>query len=82
MDVIDCRVRARREPLYWCYHLRDYRALCGYSRRRLAQLAGVSCVTIGRLERESQPARVPTVGKLAEALGIERRWLIAVPAPL
>lgn len=67
MKVIDCRIMARHEALYWLYFLRAYRKAHGYTIEQLARRSGVSTTTIGRLEREQQPARLATIGKLAKA---------------
>ena len=41
------------------------------TQRELATRAGMAQATIARLETQKQPARLTTVRKLAEALGVE-----------
>ena len=50
--------------------LRVYRAARGLSQEQLAQRAGVSVATLGRLERGTHRPREATVRVLASALGV------------
>jgi transcriptional regulator with XRE-family HTH domain len=54
-------------------HLRVERAL---SLRALAQRSGVAFDTINKLELGHRPARLVTIRKLAEALGVEPKDLM------
>ncbi len=54
-------------------HLRVERAL---SLRALAQRSGVAFDTINKLELGHRPARLVTIRKLAEALGVEPQELM------
>jgi transcriptional regulator with XRE-family HTH domain len=51
--------------------LRWKRQWRGLSMRELGKKAGVNPVTIGRLEKGRQPARLDTVRKLARGLEVE-----------
>jgi transcriptional regulator with XRE-family HTH domain len=53
--------------------LKDWREKRGLSKRRLASLAGVSHVTIVRIESGQISPTVTMMEKLAEALGISVR---------
>ncbi len=54
-------------------HLRVERAL---SLRTLAERSGVAFDTINKLELGHRPARLVTIRKLAEALGVEPKELM------
>ncbi len=54
-------------------HLRVERAL---SLRTLAERSGVAFDTINKLELGHRPARLVTIPKLAEALGVEPKELM------
>ena len=54
-------------------HLRVQRAL---SLRALAQRSGVAFDTINKLELGHRPARLVTIRKLADALGVEPKELM------
>jgi XRE family transcriptional regulator, regulator of sulfur utilization len=54
-------------------HLRVQRAL---SLRALAERSGVAFDTINKLELGHRPARLVTIRKLADALGVEPRVLM------
>ena len=54
-------------------HLRVQRAL---SLRALAQRSGVAFDTINKLELGRRPARLVTIRKLADALGVEPKELM------
>lgn len=51
--------------------LRDLRLRAFLTQAELAERSGVSEVTINRLERGQQEARISTVRKLAAALGVD-----------
>ena len=53
--------------------LREDRVL---SQRELAQMAGLTHVTVWRLENSSTQAHAQTIRKLAEVLGVEPRELV------
>ena len=44
--------------------------------KELAERTGLDIATLSRLENERRPARITTVRKLADALGVEPRELI------
>ena len=58
-------------------YLKAWRRWKGLKQAELAERAGVTPATISRLER-GHPARLGTVGKLAEGLGIKRVQLLHV----
>ncbi len=47
------------------------------TQQQLAKMAGVGVVTISRLERRKVTARFSTIHKLARALGVQAKDLIA-----
>ena len=51
--------------------LREFRLERAMTQAELAEKAGLRVTTISRLENGEHPARVTTVRKLAEALGVE-----------
>jgi transcriptional regulator with XRE-family HTH domain len=59
-------------------HLKTIRTARLLTQRMLAQRSGVSRPTIARLERGDEPARPPTIWKLADALDVEPSVLIGV----
>ena len=56
--------------------LRQLRVGRALSLRALAQRSGVAFDTINKLELGHRPARLVTIRKLAEALGVEPRELM------
>jgi XRE family transcriptional regulator, regulator of sulfur utilization len=56
--------------------LRELRVQRALSLRALGERSGVSFATINNLENGNRPARLATIRKLAEALGVEPRELI------
>lgn len=61
--------------------LRAVRIARALSQAELAQRSGVSRVSITRLESGEVDARFATIRKLAEALGVEPRELMAPDEP-
>jgi DNA-binding XRE family transcriptional regulator len=59
--------------------LRAARLRAFLTQEELAAEAGVHAATIVRLEKGSSPAELPTVRKLAAALGVEPRLLTEPP---
>jgi transcriptional regulator with XRE-family HTH domain len=57
----------------WLRQLRMERAI---SQEDLGRMTGIAQATISNLEQGNRPARLSTVRKLAEALGIEPRELM------
>jgi transcriptional regulator with XRE-family HTH domain len=66
MRIDGPKLRKLREDLFW-------------SRDELAQKSGIHRDSIGRLERGAWPggSHLPTIRKLAEALGVDPRELVA-----
>ena len=66
MKIDGTKLRALREQRFW-------------SRDELAEKAGVHRDSIGRIERGAWPggSHLPTIRKLAEALGVDPRELLA-----
>ena len=60
--------------------LREWRLAKVMTQEELAQRSGVTETTISRIESSRSEARISTVRKLAEALGISPQELIAGPA--
>jgi transcriptional regulator with XRE-family HTH domain len=56
--------------------LRELRVQQALSLRALGERSGVSFATINNLENGNRPARLATIRKLAEALGVEPRELM------
>ena len=56
--------------------LRELRVWRALSLRALAQRSGVAFDTINKLELGHRPARLVTIRKLAEALGVEPKELM------
>jgi transcriptional regulator with XRE-family HTH domain len=56
--------------------LRQLRVERALSLRALGQRSGVSFATINNLENRNRPARLATIRKLAEALGVEPKELM------
>jgi transcriptional regulator with XRE-family HTH domain len=56
--------------------LRELRVERALSLRALAERSGVAYDTINKLELGQRPARLSTIRKLAEALGVEPRELM------
>jgi transcriptional regulator with XRE-family HTH domain len=56
--------------------LRELRVQRALSLRALGERSGVSFATINNLENGNRPARLATIRKLAEALGVEPRELM------
>ena len=56
-------------------NLRSWRLYVGLGQRELGEVAGVSAFTIRNIENGS-PAKFPTIGKLANALGVSRKELL------
>ncbi len=56
--------------------LRDLRVERAFSLRALGERSGVSFVTINELENGHRPARLVTIRKLAETLGVEPKELM------
>jgi transcriptional regulator with XRE-family HTH domain len=56
--------------------LRQLRVERALSLRALGQRSGVTFATINNLENENRPARLVTIRKLAEALGVEPKELM------
>ena len=56
--------------------LRELRLQRALSLRALAQRSGVAFDTINKLELGHRPARLVTIRKLAEALGVEPKELM------
>jgi transcriptional regulator with XRE-family HTH domain len=56
--------------------LRELRVEKALSLRALGERSGVSFVTISELEKGHRPARLVTIRKLAEALGVEPKELM------
>jgi transcriptional regulator with XRE-family HTH domain len=56
--------------------LRELRVQRALSLRALEERSGVSFATINNLEKENMPARLVTIRKLADALGVEPRELM------
>ncbi len=56
--------------------LRELRVEKALSLRALNERSGVGFVTINQLENGHRPARLVTIRKLAEALGVEPRELM------
>jgi transcriptional regulator with XRE-family HTH domain len=59
--------------------LRYYRRLEALSQRALAELAGVTYATIARIELAQHEPTGSTIRKLAAALGVRPRDLMAAP---
>jgi predicted transcriptional regulator len=60
--------------------LRAARLRAFLTQEQLAERSGVSVFSISRLEQGERPATIPTVQKLATALGVEPRELTEPPA--
>ncbi len=60
------------------HRLRQLRVERALSLRALAQRSGVAFDTINKLELGHRPARLVTIRKLAEALGVEPKELMKV----
>ncbi len=58
-------------------HLRELRTLAFLSQRELAEKAGLTQATIVRLERGQTRARPTTSRRIASALGVQPKELIA-----
>ena len=58
------------------HRLRQLRVERALSLRALAQRSGVAFDTINKLELGYRPARLTTIRKLAEALGVEPKELM------
>jgi transcriptional regulator with XRE-family HTH domain len=58
------------------HRLRQLRVERALSLRALAQRSGVAFDTINKLELGHRPARLTTIRKLAEALGVEPKELM------
>jgi transcriptional regulator with XRE-family HTH domain len=56
--------------------LRELRVQRALSLRALGERSGVTFATINNLENENRPARLVTIRKLAEALGVEPNELM------
>ncbi len=56
--------------------LRELRVQRALSLRALGERSGVSFATINNLENGNRPARLATIRKLAEALGVEPKELM------
>ena len=56
--------------------LRQLRVQKALSLRALGQRSGVTFATINNLENGNRPARLATIRKLAEALGVEPKELM------
>ena len=56
--------------------LRELRVQRALSLRALGERSGVSFATINNLENEYRPARLVTIRKLADALGVEPKELM------
>jgi transcriptional regulator with XRE-family HTH domain len=56
--------------------LRELRVQRALSLRALGERSGVTFATINNLENGNRPARLATIRKLAEALGVEPRELM------
>ncbi len=56
--------------------LRTLRVEKALSLRALGERSGVTFATINNLENENRPARLATIRKLAEALGVEPKELM------
>ena len=56
--------------------LRELRVERALTLRALAQMSGVSYDTINKLELGQRPARLSTIRKLSEALGVEPKELM------
>jgi transcriptional regulator with XRE-family HTH domain len=56
--------------------LREQRVKRALSLRALGERSGVSFATINNLENGNRPARLVTIRKLAEALGVEPKELM------
>lgn len=72
MESINKRVRRTRRDL-------------DITQKELAEKSGVSFQAINRIERGKAKPQLETVAKLADALGVDLKWLIAgdgVPVPL
>ena len=52
-----------------------YRAWADMTQEELAEVSGVSRITISRLESQTREPRPSTVSKLADALGVEPQGL-------
>lgn len=57
--------------------LRRVRNASGLSQEKLAEKAGVSKLTILRIEKRSKPTTLQTLGKLSRALGVDPDELLA-----
>lgn len=57
------------------YKIEKARVLRGWSKRRLAQVAGIDPATVGRVERGVN-LKPETVKKIADVLGIEMTDLV------
>lgn len=55
--------------------LKNLRIEMALTQAELAEKAGVNTVTVARLERNETEPHMPTVRKLAQALGVEPRLL-------
>jgi len=60
--------------------LRAARLRAFLTQEQLAERSGVSVFSISRLEQGERPATIPTIQKLAVALGVEPRELTEPPA--
>ena len=61
--------------------LRAARLRAFLTQEQLAERSGVSVFSISRLEQGERPATIPTIQRLAAALGVEPRQLTEPPAP-
>ena len=58
------------------HRLRTLRVEKALSLRALGERSGVTFATINNLENENRPARLATIRKLAETLGVEPKELM------
>jgi transcriptional regulator with XRE-family HTH domain len=56
--------------------LRELRVQRALSLRALGEMSGVTFATINNLENGNRPARLATIRKLADALGVEPKELM------
>ena len=61
------------------FQLKRWRLHRLFTQAELAERAGVSVRAISQLETLERPPRLSTVGKLADALGVERADLYRLP---
>ena len=62
--------------------IRYYRLMAGWSQAKLAEVAGVSVISVRRYEEETGEQTIKTLRKIADALGVPLTELLYTSKPL